>query len=317
MSSLIEKVGSLATTANTAKTQADKGVQVSKEFQKIKDEGLQSALSNVLSARNIDVQIDERGILLRKYNYDLDDYDQYQMKLINRNIVMTKNNWKDASMAIGLGRYNGELVYGVWADVLVGDLIVGEKLAIKNGDSSVTIDKNGTTRKKGFISWEHVNAPEINEINGLAKELSSIKTTADEAKDSIATNITELDQKVAQYLNGGTSTSISENYMISPYIGGGYLNITDENSQSQVVIDPCNVSGNGYIFQVKKQNTIMVGIDTAGNALFEGKIKTTEGSIGGWTISEHGIPIQIRRIITGWIIVWRLVHRTARSLPEK
>lgn len=289
LSSLIEKVGSLATTANTAKTQADKGVQVSKEFQKIKDEGLQSALSNVLSARNIDVQIDERGILLRKYNYDLDDYDQYQMKLINRNIVMTKNNWKDASMAIGLGRYNGELVYGVWADVLVGDLIVGEKLAIKNGDSSVTIDKNGITIKKGFISWEHVNAPEINEINGLTKELSSIKTTADEAKDSIATNITELDQKVAQYLNGGTSTSIGENYMISPYIGGGYLNITDENSQSQVVIDPCNVSGNGYIFQVKKQNTIMVGIDTAGNALFEGKIKTTEGSIGGWTISEHGI----------------------------
>lgn len=290
LSSLIEKVGSLATTANTAKTQADKGVKISKEFQKIKDEGLQSALSNVLSARNIDVQIDERGILLRKYNYDLDDYDQHQMKLINRNIVMTKNNWKDASMAIGLGRYNGELVYGVWADLLVGDLIVGKELVIKNEDdngaSSVTIDKNGITIKKGSISWEEVNAPEISDIDNLSAQLSSI--TAESQRET-AKLVAELDQKVAQYLNGGTSTSIGENYMISPYIGGGYLNITDENSQSQVVIDPCNKSNTGYIFQVKKQDNIMVGINAKGEALFEGEIKSRKGAIGGWNIDDTSI----------------------------
>ena len=300
LASLIQNMDSLAASFNSVKKQAEQGVEANHTFQKIKDEGLQSALSNVLNARDIDVQIDEHGITLRKYDFEQDDYDQYQMKLINRNIVMTKNNWKDASMAIGLGRYNGELIYGIWADLLVGDLIVGKELVIKNGDSSVTLDKNGITIKKGFISWEHVNTPEINEINGLAKELSSIKTTADEAKDSIATNITQLDQKVAQYLNGGTSTSIGENYMISPYIGGGYLNITDENSQSQVVIDPCNKSDTGYIFQVKNQDTTMVGIDTAGNALFEGKIKTTEGSIGGWTISEHGISHSNKKN-NGWI----------------
>lgn len=278
LASLIQNMDSLAASFNSVKKQAEQGVEANHTFQKIKDEGLQSALSNVLNARDIDVQIDEHGITLRKYDFEQDDYDQYQMKLINRNIVMTKNNWKDASMAIGLGRYNGELVYGVWADVLVGDLIVGEKLSIKNGDSSVTIDKNGITIKKGFISWEHVNAPEISEINGLAKELSSIPE-----------QITQLDQKVAQYLNGGTSTSIGENYMISPYIGGGYLNITDENSQSQVVIDPCNKSNTGYIFQVKNQDNIMVGINAKGNALFQGEIRTTSGNIGGWTISDRYI----------------------------
>lgn len=219
IASLVEKVGSLATTANTAKTQADKGVKVSKEFQKIKDEGLQSALSNVLSARNIDVQIDERGILLRKYNYDLDDYDQHQMKLINRNIVMTDDGWKSAKLAIGLGRYNNELVYGVWADLLVGDLIVGKELVIKNENeqktSSVTIDKDGI------------------------------------------------------------------------YIGGGYLNIVS--GDNQVVIDPSNTSETGYIFQVKNQDKTMVGIDTTGNALFEGEIKTTKGKIGGWQIDDTRI----------------------------
>lgn len=293
LSSLIEKVGSLATTANTAKTQADKGVKISKEFQKIKDEGLQSALSNVLSARNIDVQIDERGILLRKYNYDLDDYDQHQMKLINRNIVMTDDSWEHAKLAIGLGRYNDELVYGVWADLLVGDLIVGKKLVIKNEDehgvSSVTIDKDGITINNGSISWTNVKPPEISQIDGLSNELSSIKATTDDVNKSIPEKIGELDQKVARYLTNGTATSIGENYMISPYIGGGYLNITDENSQSQVVIDPCNKSNTGYIFQVKNQDNIMVGINAKGNALFQGEIRTTSGNIGGWTISDRYI----------------------------
>lgn len=218
LSSLVEKVGSLATTANTVKTQADKGVEVSKDFQKIKDEGLQSALSNVLSARNIDVQIDERGILLRKYNYDLDDYDQHQMKLINRNIVMTDDGWNHAKLAIGLGRYNDELMYGVWADLLVGDLIVGKELVIKNknenGDSSVTIDKNGI------------------------------------------------------------------------YIGGGCLNITNEDKQ--VVIDPSE-SGDKYIFQVKSQGKTMAGIKANGEAQFEGEIKAKKGTIGGWMINDNSI----------------------------
>lgn len=293
LASLMQTMGSLATSFDSVKKQAEQGVEANHTFQKIKDEGLQSALSNVLNARDIDVQIDENGILLRKYDHELDDYDQYQMKLINRNIVMTKNNWKNASMAIGLGRYNGELVYGVWADVLVGDLIVGKELVIKNKDehgvSSVTIDKDGITINNGSISWTNVKPPEISQIDGLSKELSSIKATGDDIKKSIPEKIRELDQKVARYLTNGGSTSIGENYMISPYIGGGYLNIV--NGDKQVVIDPSNTSGTGYIFQVKNQGKTMVGISADGEAKFEGEIKTTKGNIGGWKIDDKSIYI--------------------------
>lgn len=224
LASLIQTMGNLSTSFDSIKKQSEQGVEANHTFQKIKNEGLQSALSNVLSARNIDVQIDERGILLRKYNYDLDDYDQHQMKLINRNIVMTDDSWEHAKLAIGLGRHNDELVYGVWADLLVGDLIVGKELVIKNenenGDSSVTIDKNGITIKNGAIC-------------------------------------------------------------------GGYLNIISGNNQ--VVIDPSNTSNPDYIFQVKNQDKIMVGIKANGEALFEGEIRTKSGTIGGWEIGEHGI----------------------------
>lgn len=291
LASLMQTMGNLATSFDSVKKQSEQGVEANHTFEKIKNEGLQSALSNVLNARDLDVQIDEHGILLRKYDYELDDYDEHQMKLINRNIVMTDDNWKNAKLAIGLGMYDEKLTYGVWANVLVGDLIVGEKLIIKNedkqGNSSVTIDKNGITIKNGSISWDNVKPPEISEIDGLSKELSSIKNTTNAVKNSIPEKIAELDQNVARYLTNGESTSLGENYMISPYIGGGYLNIV--NGDNQVVIDPSNTSGTGYIFQVKKQDKIMVGINTKGEALFEGEIKTTKGNIGGWEISDRSI----------------------------
>lgn len=292
LASLVQTMGNLATSFDSVKKQSEQGVEANHTFQKIKNEGLQSALSNVLSARNIDVQIDERGILLRKYNYDLDDYDQHQMKLINRNIVMTDDGWDHAKLAIGLGRYNDELMYGVWADLLVGDLIVGKELIIKNedeqGHSSVTINKDGIIIKNGSISWDNVKPPEISQIDGLSKELSSIKATTDAVKNSIIPEkIAELDQKVAQYLTRGAHTSIGEDYMISPYIGGGYLNIIS--GDNQVVIDPSNTSNTGYIFQVKNQDKVMVGINANGEALFEGEIKSTQGDIGGWKISDKNI----------------------------
>lgn len=292
LASLMQTMGNLATSFDSVKKQAEQGAEANQTFQKIQDEGLQSALSNVLNARDIDVQIDEHGITLRKYDYELDDYSPYQMKLVNRNIVMTDDGWEHAKLAIGLGSYHEHLMYGVWADLLVGDLIVGEKLVIKNedeqGNSSVTIDKNGITIKNGTISWENVNAPEISNIAGLSTELSSIRATADSATVSIEDKVSQLDQKVAQYLTQGGSTSLGENYMISPYIGGGYLNITSGNKQ--VVIDPSK-SGNEYIFQVKSQGETMVGIKANGEALFAGEIMSTKGNIGGWQISNKNIYI--------------------------
>lgn len=143
--SLIQHVGSLSTSFDSVKKQAEQGEKAGRTFTDIKNDGLYSALGNVLNARNQDVQITEEGISLRKFDYELDDYDGYQMKLINRNIVMTADGWKNASMAIGLGRYDGKLKYGVWADLLVGDMIVGEELVIKNDkeNSTVLINKDG------------------------------------------------------------------------------------------------------------------------------------------------------------------------------
>lgn len=141
--SLVQHVGNLATSFDSVKKQAEQGKEASREFQSIKNEGLYSALGNVLNAGNQDVQITDSGITLRKYDYELDDYSPCQMKLANRNLVMTDDNWRTAKMAIGMGLYNNTPMYGVWADMLVGNMIVGEKALITNKDNTVLIDGNG------------------------------------------------------------------------------------------------------------------------------------------------------------------------------
>lgn len=141
--SLVQHVGNLATSFDSVKKQAEQGKEASREFQNIKNEGLYSALGNVLNAGNQDVQITDSGITLRKYDYELDDYSPCQMKLANRNLVMTDDNWRTAKMAIGMGQYHGEPRYGVWADMIVGNMIVGEKALITNKDNTVLIDGNG------------------------------------------------------------------------------------------------------------------------------------------------------------------------------
>lgn len=329
LASLMQTVGSLSTSFDSVKKQAGQGAEANLTFQRIKNEGLQSALSNVLNARDIDVQIDEHGITLRKYDYELDDYSPYQMKLINRNIVMTDDSWKNARMAIGLGRYgegsDAKLVYGVWADLLVGNMLVGENLLIRNKDCTVEINESGIIIENGVITWDNVNKPEIENINGLANRLNIIDTNIEAAEDNakeytngvneeLNTSLTnayqayansavaELDEAVANYLLPGSKTLVGESCVISPYIGGGYLNITGQSGgiQNQVIIDPKNMTDTGYIFAVRHGDDFTVGIKPDGTASFKGTVYATNGkfngsiysksgTIGGWTISDKDL----------------------------
>lgn len=67
--------------------------------------------------------MDRHGLLFRHYLPETDRYSDYQMKMMHRNIVMTKDNWKNASLAIGLGMLpDGTEGYGIWADNIIGNL---------------------------------------------------------------------------------------------------------------------------------------------------------------------------------------------------
>ncbi len=156
---ILDHASSMATSYDYVAAQADKGAVANDQFVQIKNEGLNASLMNVINSRDQDVVIDSHGILLRKKIPETGEYSQYQTKLIDRNIVMTDDNWNTPKLAIGLGMYNGALQYGVWADVICGDLLAGNQLKIYGGgdgtadNATVIIDGKGITLDGGAITW--------------------------------------------------------------------------------------------------------------------------------------------------------------------
>lgn len=109
--------------------------------------------------------------------------------------------------------------------------------------------------------------------------LSCALTTAYEGYAD--TKVGSLDSKVADYFGLGGGTIFGDNYIISPLIEGGYLNITNGSgtTRKQVIIDPNNLTNTGYIFAVRKGNEFTVGIDSSGNAAFKGAVTATSLTI--------------------------------------
>lgn len=177
----LASASSMATTYDYVATQAEQGEVAKQRIDNILQNGFDSALAAIKAGENQDITMDRHGLLFRQYLPEMDAYSQYQMKMINRNIVMTSDNWQTASLAIGLGLYNGEEKYGIWAGLLCGDLIVGKELIIKNDNSSVIIDENGITLDGGAITWTN-KAP----IDSIKTEYmtSSSGTNAPSVDDS-------------------------------------------------------------------------------------------------------------------------------------
>ena len=156
------------------------------EFNSMK-EALQTSrnltMSAVLSSTNEEVLIDGSGYTSRKL---LDDgtYDPRQVKITGRTLVFTDDAWDTCKAAIGeliLG--DGSVAYGVNAETIIGDLIVGHNLVIKNSDGEdlfTVLDDRVTSTVKGAIDGDE---------NGLMPDGSK----------SISTMISEVNQTAQNF----------------------------------------------------------------------------------------------------------------------
>lgn len=113
---------------------------------------------------------------------------------------------------------------------------------------------------------------------------TTLQTTLEGAyKQYIAGEMVTYDNKVAQYLGAGGKAVIDPDgkYVISPYLGGGYLNITGD--RYRVIIDPQNKTKTGNLFQVYDltQQTALIGFDTNGAGYFKGTIYADAGEFTG------------------------------------
>ena len=299
LESLLKQTQSIASSFPSVKHQASQGHLSSKIFDEIKANGLNSALMNVLGGSNQEVVIDDKGILIRKYLEETGTYSKYQIKIVDRNIVFTDDNWQTAKMALGYMKLpknsDGEYTYGygLVADALIGNLICTKDLRIYGADGGIQITGDKILLDKAAIVWKvPLDTDDIDgletRLNGLrtdinqnALELYALSNDFTDLSDEMKTKATvkalnDLNKNVHDYLGLGGTTYIDATHMVSPYIGGGYLNITGNNCY--VTIDPRNLSGTGHVICVNAENDNKFCITHGGDVYVKGVIHAMDGS---------------------------------------
>lgn len=278
INSVLQQASAISSTYNYVTDQAKQGSEANVEINKILQNGLDSAYSAVMAGDNQEITMDRHGLLFRKFLDELDDYSKYQMKMINRNIVMTDDGWESARLAIGLGMLpDGTYGYGIWADNIIGGQITcTNNMKIIGGKNSVIIDGDGIRFAEGIIPTAS--------IDGL---------------ENYQQNLDEFKKKVENSLN---FTQIGDNYIVSPKIGGGYAYFKKDNYS--IEIDPSHRAGkdsekrdftlDGYLFVIRdesleKDKQVIMGVETQGNASFKGTVEASSGHIGSWEITDDSL----------------------------
>ena len=125
LQSILGQAKSMATSYSSTVKQAASGQEACLEFDTIKQEGLNSALMNIKNSNNEEVVIDNCGINCRSKDQN-DQYDQCQLRITGKNIVMTDDGFETARLAIGLMDINGQECYGVCTDKITSTIVGGD-----------------------------------------------------------------------------------------------------------------------------------------------------------------------------------------------
>lgn len=148
--SILSKAQSMSTSYSYVQKKADKGLMASDAIEDINSNGL--ILNNkeiVTDAKNQNIVMDSSGILLRRKDEFVDDYDDKQAKIVNNGIYFTEDGWESVQTALGEFKYYNpeskqiEDAYGLIANTIVGNLILGENLGIYTENGSIKMDENG------------------------------------------------------------------------------------------------------------------------------------------------------------------------------
>ena len=195
------------------------------------DRTLRAAQANM---SNQEFTVDVTGILGRKWSDDSHtDFEKEQVRIMNNTIMFTDDNWQTIRTALGKISYveNGEekMAYGLIAEVLVGSLLLGERLNIQNSDSTISLDNNGITISKQISGAENevmfnaftdgnvyvkgkIHATSLLLDEGVTIKFSKISEVPDFAtNDELETSISNLNQTFIA-ANGELKSEISQTY---------------------------------------------------------------------------------------------------------
>lgn len=134
--SILSAAQSMNRTYSYTTKQAEKGENANSTFEKMYQDGLNSALYRIKNNDNEEITIDKGGLLGRAWDDIENDYSQEQMKLTHNLLVYTRDGFRSVSCALGKHNYykfvNGEIgqytAYGLTSDFVTSGVVNGSQI---------------------------------------------------------------------------------------------------------------------------------------------------------------------------------------------
>lgn len=267
---IYEDASSIQAQANSAamsfqfnKDQYDKSVNQSNFVEEMRKYGLDVAN---IPVKNQHQSWDETGMWFRQWNEQKNDFDPEQIKIINNQIVFSDDGFKSAKMAIGKIPIdkNGNTVYAVNAEAILGKLFLGEYLTLQNNSGTYKFDDDGFIAKGGNNSVR-IQPNQSGELFSIYKGNNKQFYVDSDGNVHFTGDLTGSSGIFSGQLKGGSIDLGNGTFMV------------DKNG---------NVSANNGTFG---GNCTFKGTLDGADGSFSGKVNASSGTIGGWNIGETSL----------------------------
>lgn len=172
---VLAQASSMATSYSAVKRQAKQGEESRSVINGWVNDGLNATNVKIVGGADGQTQTwDRHGMLFREYDEAAGDYSPEQMKIINSTLAITTDNWQTTKTAVGKYYYvdsetgESKIAYGINAETIIGKLILGETIALRNDDGTLSFDENGLVVKNGnkMVTISPQDEEVINIVNG-------------------------------------------------------------------------------------------------------------------------------------------------------
>jgi len=177
--SLFENVlGSVSKSANTLSYVKDVIYPIKNGELDYMNEAIKSSrnftLADIMSSVGEEVIIDAAGYTGRRINEDTGELDPHQIKIISSNIAFTNDGWDTSKLALGeLNLGNGETVYGVNGEAIIGEVLIGNNLQIYSYTPETYVLTSDTTVDTSKTYYQYVDGEYVVVDNPVDQDIDT------------------------------------------------------------------------------------------------------------------------------------------------
>lgn len=228
LQSVINQASSMASSYGAITNQVRNSKEQTDMMRNFVQNGLDATTMKIVNnSNNQNIVINDSGLLARRKDDFIDTYEDFQIKLLSSGIYFTDNAWRSVKSAFGKYYYTNpvtgkqEIKFGILADSVVGQILIGEALSLYSNDSSAEMEFSD----KGLIlNTKRDENGQYKRIFDIQKDGSSILYIDNEgnivfAQDQFVDMIEKLDRMNVKYLdadklyaNNGTILNFGANF---------------------------------------------------------------------------------------------------------